>query len=290
MCECWLTLPKGIGLSLFVAEMTGVFFTGGSLNPARSFGPAVINSSFVHYHWIYWLGPTLGSIVAAGFYKFIKILEYETANPDQDAANNTHTSLLQNRKDLLMAAGLSEADAEEVASGLQGPDPSMKSGDHGSEKTVVAANLNGGPDGKVVANGQGRSSEEHDQVGPMYGTGFRADSAATNTTAATASSSPGMNTDLMEETPAPPQRPAPDAGAVGRYSHLAKHSKKPHKFTKMPLRALGYRDRINSPRAATNDEVHFGSTEEDVALGGGVVSRVMNRPKKRLNRTGSGGV
>jgi aquaporin related protein len=250
--------------------MTGVFFTGGSLNPARSFGPAVINSSFVHYHWIYWLGPTLGSIVAAGFYKFIKILEYETANPDQDAANNTHTSLLQNRKDLLMAAGLSEADAEEVASGLQGPDPSMKSGDHGSEKTVVAANLNGGPDGKVVANGQGRSSEEHDQVGPMYGTGFR--------------------TDLMEETPAPPQRPAPDAGAVGRYSHLAKHSKKPHKFTKMPLRALGYRDRINSPRAATNDEVHFGSTEEDVALGGGVVSRVMNRPKKRLNRTGSGGV
>jgi aquaporin related protein len=262
--------------------MTGVFFTGGSLNPARSFGPAVVNSSFVHYHWIYWLGPTLGSIVAAGFYKFIKILEYETANPDQDAANNTHKSLLQNRKDLLMAAGLSEADAEEVANGLQGPDPSMK--DQASEKTVVAANLHGGPDGKVVANGQGRGSEEHDNVGPMYGTGFRADSAAT------ASSSPGMNTDSQEETQAPPQRPAADAGASGRYSHLAKHSKKPHKFTKMPLRALGYRDRINSPRAATNDEVHFNSNEEDMALGGGVVSRVMNRPKKRLNRTGSGGV
>ena len=28
----------------------------------------------------------MGSIVAAGFYKLIKILEYETANPDQDAA------------------------------------------------------------------------------------------------------------------------------------------------------------------------------------------------------------
>jgi aquaporin related protein len=288
LCDL-LTLPQGIGLSLFVAEMTGVFFTGGSLNPARSFGPAVINSSFVHYHWIYWLGPTLGSIVAAGFYKFIKILEYETANPDQDAANNTHASLTQNRKDLLMAAGLSEADAEEVASGLQGPDPSMKSGSEGSEKTVVAENLNmnGGPDGKIVANGQGRSSEEHDNVGPMYGTGFRADSAAT---ANNASSSPGMNMDLQEETPAPPQRPAADAGAVGRYSHLAKHSKKPHKFTKMPLRALGYRDRINSPRAATNDEVHFGSTEEDVSLGGGVVSRVMHRPKTRVKRTGSNGV
>jgi hypothetical protein len=64
---------------------SGVFFTGGSLNPARSFGPAVVNRFFPHYHWIYWLGPILGAIVAAGFYKFIKILEYETANPDADS-------------------------------------------------------------------------------------------------------------------------------------------------------------------------------------------------------------
>ncbi|QDS73599.1 hypothetical protein FKW77_001611 [Venturia effusa] len=76
--------PVGIGLSLFVAELTGVFFTGGSLNPARSLGPAVINHDFHHYHWIYWVGPILGAILAAGFYKFIKVLEYETANPSQD--------------------------------------------------------------------------------------------------------------------------------------------------------------------------------------------------------------
>jgi MIP family channel proteins len=41
--------PVGIGLSLFIAELTGVFFTGGSLNPARSFGPAVVNREFAHY-------------------------------------------------------------------------------------------------------------------------------------------------------------------------------------------------------------------------------------------------
>lgn len=30
--------PVGIGLALFIAEMVGVQFTGGSLNPSRSFG------------------------------------------------------------------------------------------------------------------------------------------------------------------------------------------------------------------------------------------------------------
>ncbi|KAI9819115.1 MAG: hypothetical protein M1827_007271 [Pycnora praestabilis] len=76
--------PVGIGLALFIAELTGVFYTGGSLNPARSFGPAVANKSFPGYHWIYWLGPALGALIASGFYKFIKMLEYETANPGQD--------------------------------------------------------------------------------------------------------------------------------------------------------------------------------------------------------------
>lgn len=30
--------PVGIGLALFVAEIAGVYYTGASLNPARSFG------------------------------------------------------------------------------------------------------------------------------------------------------------------------------------------------------------------------------------------------------------
>lgn len=35
-------------------------------------------------HWIYWVGPATGAIVAVVFYQFIKILEYEVANPGQD--------------------------------------------------------------------------------------------------------------------------------------------------------------------------------------------------------------
>ncbi|KAI9740082.1 MAG: hypothetical protein M1818_004833 [Claussenomyces sp. TS43310] len=77
--------PVGIGLSLFIAELMGVYFTGGSVNPARSLGPAVVDHKFNSYHWIYWVGPILGSLLASGFYKFIKMLEYETVNPGQDA-------------------------------------------------------------------------------------------------------------------------------------------------------------------------------------------------------------
>ncbi len=76
--------PVGIGLSLFIAELGGVYYTGGSLNPARSFGPCVANNAFPSEHWIYWLGPLLGALVASGFYWFIKSCEYETANPGQD--------------------------------------------------------------------------------------------------------------------------------------------------------------------------------------------------------------
>ena len=77
--------PIGIGLSLFIAELMGVYYTGGSLNPARSFGPCVVLHSFHSYHWIYWVGPILGALLASGFYMFIKALEYESVNPDQDA-------------------------------------------------------------------------------------------------------------------------------------------------------------------------------------------------------------
>ncbi|KAH5685726.1 hypothetical protein HBI21_005320 [Parastagonospora nodorum] len=78
--------PIGIGLALFMAMMGGVFYTGGSLNPARSLGPAVASAQFNHYHWIYWVGPFLGAALAAGFYHFVKFFDYEQVNPGQDSA------------------------------------------------------------------------------------------------------------------------------------------------------------------------------------------------------------
>lgn len=78
--------PVGIGLALFVPMLAGAWATGGSLNPARSFGCAVAARSFPGYHWLYWLGPCLGALLAAGFYRFIKYFHYEEVNPGQDAS------------------------------------------------------------------------------------------------------------------------------------------------------------------------------------------------------------
>jgi len=79
--------PVGIGLALFVAELAGVYFTGGALNPARAFGPSVVARSFPGYHWLYWLGPVMGGVLAGGYYKWLKYMEYEQVNPGQDATS-----------------------------------------------------------------------------------------------------------------------------------------------------------------------------------------------------------
>ncbi|KAF6232857.1 hypothetical protein HO173_008820 [Letharia columbiana] len=80
--------PVGIGLALFVAELAGVYFTGGSLNPTRSFGPCVATAEFPGYHWIYWVGPFLGALISGGYYRFVKFNNYEEANPGQDDSHH----------------------------------------------------------------------------------------------------------------------------------------------------------------------------------------------------------
>ncbi|CCU74754.1 Aquaporin 1 [Blumeria hordei DH14] len=76
--------PLGIGLILFLDVLLAAQFSGGSLNPARSFGPAVVELNFATYHWIYWFGPIAGAVLAAAIFKVLKFLAYETAVAGQD--------------------------------------------------------------------------------------------------------------------------------------------------------------------------------------------------------------
>ncbi|BGP38994.1 hypothetical protein JCM10450v2_002950 [Rhodotorula kratochvilovae] len=70
--------PVGIGLALAIIHLVGVYWTGCGVNPARSMGPQVASASFPGYAWIYYLGPAMGAALAAGFYKLLKALQYET--------------------------------------------------------------------------------------------------------------------------------------------------------------------------------------------------------------------
>jgi aquaporin related protein len=71
--------PFGIGMSLFVSALCAGPYTGASLNPARTFGPSIVAKEFGRAHWIYYVGPVLGSLLASGWWYILKFLEYEKA-------------------------------------------------------------------------------------------------------------------------------------------------------------------------------------------------------------------
>ena len=57
-----------IGFFLGFNFLLGGPISGGAMNPARAFAPALIVWNF-DYQWIYWVAPILGGIIAAGLYK-----------------------------------------------------------------------------------------------------------------------------------------------------------------------------------------------------------------------------
>ena len=56
-----------IGLVYLFGVSISITFSGGALNPVRVFGPAVISGHF-DYHYVWWLGPVIGAIVAGFLY------------------------------------------------------------------------------------------------------------------------------------------------------------------------------------------------------------------------------
>eukprot|EP00054_Salpingoeca_dolichothecata_P008037 m.45918 g.45918 ORF g.45918 m.45918 type:complete len:244 (-) comp17467_c0_seq1:87-818(-) len=53
-----------IGLTLAACHFFAIPFTGCSVNPARSFGPALVANEWDD-HWVYWIGPIVGACLGA---------------------------------------------------------------------------------------------------------------------------------------------------------------------------------------------------------------------------------
>lgn len=61
-----------IGLSLILIHLVGIHYTGTSVNPARSIGPAIFQGGqALSELWVFIVGPFAGAAIAAGIWKII---------------------------------------------------------------------------------------------------------------------------------------------------------------------------------------------------------------------------
>ncbi len=85
-----------IGLTVVFDVLIGGPVTGGSMNPARSLGPALFagGAALTHY-WIYVVGPVLGAVAAAKLYETIRGGEEHALN----APNDLYEALVEIRQE-----------------------------------------------------------------------------------------------------------------------------------------------------------------------------------------------
>lgn len=61
--------PLAIGMDVFLCHMVAIPLDGCSINPARSFGASAVAGQFPD-HWVFWIGPLSGAVLAALIYEF----------------------------------------------------------------------------------------------------------------------------------------------------------------------------------------------------------------------------
>lgn len=77
--------PIAIGFIVGANILAAGPFSGGSMNPARSFGPAVVSGDFSQ-NWIYWVGPLIGGALAGLVYGDIFIGSYAPVPASEEYA------------------------------------------------------------------------------------------------------------------------------------------------------------------------------------------------------------
>ena len=72
--------PFAIGATVFAGALVTGPLTGGSFNPARSLGPALVAGAWAA-HWLYWAAPILGMVAAMRVYEWLRPASAADASP-----------------------------------------------------------------------------------------------------------------------------------------------------------------------------------------------------------------
>jgi MIP family channel proteins len=70
--------PLFIGFAVFVIHLVAIPLTGTGANPARTFGPALVQGEWDD-HWVYWLGPLIGAAIASVGYWLLYLQDSDNA-------------------------------------------------------------------------------------------------------------------------------------------------------------------------------------------------------------------
>lgn len=75
--------PMLTGFVVGANILAGGAFSGASMNPARSFGPALVSWDWTD-HWVYWVGPLMGGGLAGFMYENFFIVRSHVLVSHQD--------------------------------------------------------------------------------------------------------------------------------------------------------------------------------------------------------------
>ena len=79
--------PIAIGGYVGLAATFSGPIAGASMNPARSFGPALLSGTWTA-HWLYWLGPIAGALLAVAIWRFIREGSILERSPEEPAVSS----------------------------------------------------------------------------------------------------------------------------------------------------------------------------------------------------------
>jgi len=89
-----------IGGMVFLLHLVGIPLTGASMNPARSFAPAIVtgDASLLEIQWLYWVAPIIGGIIAGVIMNYVFINKDEAEAKTKSQSSSVSKSMSDLKK------------------------------------------------------------------------------------------------------------------------------------------------------------------------------------------------